>query len=79
MTLAADPEPHRVHIAGVDGGTETWEAGPDDRFPMCGCRHPEHGVTRWDWMVCVACGLPELGAVLRGQPATLTDPLPNGN
>lgn len=50
-------------IHGVDGGTETW-GRIDGRYPMCGCAHPQHGVTRHDWMICRACGLPELQAMV---------------
>jgi hypothetical protein len=58
------PEP--IPVAGVDGGTETWTANPDGRYPVCGCDSPQLGETRWDWMVCRVCGLPELAAMLRG-------------
>ena len=49
---------------GVDGGTETWRAHPDPRWPMCGCTYPQFGETRHDRMVCRVCGLPNLAALL---------------
>lgn len=65
MSMTQEPT---LAVAGVDGGTETWTAAPNGAFPMCGCEHPQHGLTKHDWMVCRACGLPELRAMLLGPP-----------